>query len=231
MIWVLVVVLILIVAILFISLYRCFSGRFIQVSGHGIVKQQPNEASVIIGLRTDNIPDTEIASALESNGSKFRKIIENVKKLVPNVDVETRTYAISPNNANVSDNMYTIYNSALVQIHGKEKLTLLPDIIRNAVQSGSNSISNIEYTLDDAELEKAKLASEEMALKNARINAQYFARLLRENIGSAEQIIDNPNVNRGRSFSVTSHNLENNILFVPRDIEIVTLINVKYKLE
>ena len=220
--------LLLIISAVGFAIYQSLFNRFIQVSGRGVVKQKPTEASVVIGLRTDNIPDTEISTALDSNFLLFSHIVEKTRKLIPSADIETRTYTISPNNVNVADNMYSIYNSATIQIRGE--LGVLPNVIRNAVKNGSNSISNIVYTIDEVTLENAKLLSQELALKDARKNAQNFANQLNEKIGDAQQIIDNPNTQQERTFSVTKDNLNNDILFVPQDIDVVTRITVRYEL-
>ena len=228
---VVVFVLIFIVGVFSFLLYRNLNGKYIQVEGSGTVKRQPNEASVIVGLRTDKIADTEIANGLENNEYSFLQIIDGIKKIVPNAEIETRTYAISPNDPNVADNMYTIYNSATITVRGAENLSLLSNIIYTAVKKGSNSISNIEYRLGEPELQKAKEASQELALQNARSNAQVYAKKINKKLGSVDQIVNNSDAHRGQSFSVTIQNLQNFLLHVPKDIEVTTNIVVLYEID
>lgn len=218
-----------VVALLLLVFYMFSNERFIEISGVGIVKRQPNEASVIIGLRTDRVRDTEIAPALESNAEQFARIVREIRRVVPTIDVETRTYTISPNDANRFDNMYSIYNSATVQI--RNELNLMSDVIRIAVENGANSVSNVEYSLSMSELEKARIASEDLALANARKQAEHHANNNGLTITSTEQIIKESMPNQARSFSVRFRDIQENLLFVPYDIDIISKITVRYRLQ
>lgn len=223
--------LLLIIALLcfsYVSLQR--EVRFIQLTGIGTVRFRPDEASVTIGLRTDNIADTEIAPALELNSAKFGKIIDTIRGLIPGADIETRTYSISPSNAIRPDNKYTIYNSAVVQVHGVTDLTQLSNLIRIAVQNGSNSISNVQYSLSDAEFERARLASQKLALADAQKKAQLFAAKINANVTDVYQILDLPFSQQSRSFSISTSDFQDGILFVPQDIDITAQIIVKFSI-
>jgi uncharacterized protein YggE len=226
------------------------SRRFIRVTSSATVAKPPDEASVTIGYRTDNVEKQNLSPARTQNATQFAKIIDALKSIDSSVELETRSFIVAPTTSppldqsnvvaasttaeNKRETLYTIYSSVDVRVKGADKITLLPALVDAAVENGSNSVGNVYYSLSNALQQTAANEAKANAMRDADTKAAQLASAAHRSLGSVQQIVDDSAATH--LWRATSSQLmpaaatTTTPLLPPRELDVTAQVSVQYSL-
>ena len=156
--------------------------RVITISGHGEVRAVPDTAMLSAGVSTDG---PTAAAALSANNLRMQAVMAAIKKLgVPDKDIRTANFSVSPQYANISGQAphitgYRASNQVEVRLEDIGKLGTVLDAL---VAAGANQMNGVSFLIrNDAELlTQARVA----AVAEARAKAETFANAAGVGLGS-----------------------------------------------
>ncbi|RLG33966.1 hypothetical protein DRN80_03950 [Methanosarcinales archaeon] len=146
----------------------------ISVSGTGIIKTEPNQAKVYLGVETQSRNVTE---ALEENSLKMQSIIKAIKKLGISKDsIETTYFSVYPirdyEKSGEDIIGYRASNEITVELHDLDKIGA---VIEEAMNAGANKVRRIEFGLTEDKKREVKNEALKEACKDARTKADTIA--------------------------------------------------------
>ena len=146
----------------------------ISVSGTGIIKTEPNQAKVYLGVETQSRNVTE---ALEENSLKMQSIIKAIKKLgIPKDSIETTYFSVYPirdyEKSGEDIIGYRASNEITVELHDLDKIGA---VIEEAMNAGANKVRRIEFGLTEDKRRELKNEALKEACKDARTKADAIA--------------------------------------------------------
>jgi len=146
----------------------------ISVSGTGIIKTEPNQAKVYLGVETQSGNVTE---ALEENSLKMQSIIKAIKKLgIPKDSIETTYFSVYPirdyEKSGEDIIGYRASNEITVELHDLDKIGT---VIEEAMNAGANKVRRIEFGLTEDKKREVKNEALKEACKDARTKADAIA--------------------------------------------------------
>ncbi|MBI5254179.1 SIMPL domain-containing protein [Candidatus Falkowbacteria bacterium] len=147
----------------------------VTISAEGKVTAVPNVATVQIGTTTLR---PTVADAQAENTKKMNDIIAAVKKEgIADKDIKTSDYSIYPQydwngNKNVLSG-YNVNQTLTLKIRDTKKINA---ILKLAGEKGANSISNLNFEIDDQDALKEQ--AREKAIVNAKEKAEKLAKSL-----------------------------------------------------
>lgn len=149
--------------------------RLITLTGHGEVRRAPDMATISMGV---SATAETAAQALAANSTSMQAILASLKQAgIDDRDVQTTDFNVQPridygNNTGQPPKTvgYDVSNQVMVTVRD---LPSLGSILDKAVQSGSNQISGISFSLKDTEaaLDEAR----QKAVADARRKAEVYA--------------------------------------------------------
>ena len=146
----------------------------ISVSGTGIIKTEPNQAKVYLGVETQSRNVTE---ALEENSLKMQSIIKAIKKLgIPKDSIETTYFSVYPirdyEKSGEDIIGYRVSNEITVELQDLDKIGA---VIEEAMNAGANKVRRIEFGLTEDKRRELKNEALKEACKDARTKADAIA--------------------------------------------------------
>ena len=210
--------------------------RYVHVTSTGKATSPPDEASITIGLRSENVPQDELPQRQSADAEKSQQIAAEIKRVAPEASVETRTYSVTPdyNRETGEPTGFTIYNSNEVRIKDAAALSKLSEIVRVAVEAGSNSIGGVNYSLQDETRERLALEAQQDAVRVGRAKANSLAQAASQSLGKPLQIVEESIV-RYNDFARTTA-LETDVsttapdLRPPEEIDFTSTLQMRYAL-
>jgi uncharacterized protein YggE len=147
----------------------------ITVVGAGTVTAKPDMAQIQVGVVTEAPSASE---ALKQNNSAMENLFRVLKaKGIADKDLQTSNFSVSPQyDRNKQGQMthkivgYRVSNQVAVKVR---QLSLLGEVLDEAVQEGANQVHGISFSV--AEPEQLLDAAREKAIVNARHKAQLYA--------------------------------------------------------
>jgi len=146
----------------------------ISVSGTGIIKTEPNQAKVYLGVETQSGNVTE---ALEENSLKMQSIIKAIKKLgIPKDSIETTYFSVYPirdyEKSGEDIIGYRVSNEITVELQDLDKIGA---VIEEAMNAGANKVRRIEFGLTEDKKRELRNEALKEACKDARTKADAIA--------------------------------------------------------
>lgn len=146
----------------------------ISVSGTGIIKTEPNQAKVYLGVETQS---RDVTEALEENSLKMQSIIKAIKKLGISKDsIETTYFSVYPirdyEKSGEDIIGYRASNEITVELHDLDKIGA---VIEEAMNAGANKVRRIEFGLTEDKKREVKNEALKEACKDARTKADAIA--------------------------------------------------------
>jgi uncharacterized protein YggE len=164
------------------SLYRS-----INVTGEGQVFLVPDVAYVYIGVHSQS---ENVSVALGDNNDQAKAVSDALKELnVEEKDIQTTSFNIypqqqyEPGTGNVTGTIYMVDNVVYVTVRDLKRLGELLDVV---VRSGANSINSINFDVVDKETAMSK--ARELAIENARKQAEELAKASGVTLGDVQNI-------------------------------------------
>lgn len=149
--------------------------RTINVAGDGASSAPPDLATINTGVTT---MAKTAAAALSGNTKKFERVLKVLKtKGIEDKDVQTTYFDVSPQFSRRKGGRqgniigYLVSNEVQVKVRD---LDILGEVLDALVTAGSNSISGVNFSLEDAEM--ATIEARELAVADAKGRAQLYAK-------------------------------------------------------
>lgn len=155
---------------------RIDKDNTLRVNGEGIVQASPDQATISLGVRTENI---DPATAQQENALIVANVLTSMTSLgIPDDHIKTTDYRIEPQ-YDFQDGKELFRNYRVT--HMIEILTnqiaQVGAIVDTAVKNGANSVSNIRFSLAKPELIYNQALS--ISLRNAYQKAQAITQTIR----------------------------------------------------
>jgi uncharacterized protein len=150
--------------------------RTISINGHGEISVVPNLASVSIGVTSNGKTANE---ALAQNTKAMQQVFAALKTAgIADTDIQTSNFSVNPrliypqdgsNKPPVVDG-YDVNNQVTVIVR---KLDMLGGLLDQVVNSGSNQINGVSFSVDNAD--KILDSARTQAVADARRKAEIYA--------------------------------------------------------
>ena len=160
--------------------------RTLNVTGTGKVLLTPDIAYISIGVHTEG---EDAAEAVSSNTTQSQKVVKVLSDMnIAGKDIQTSNFSIYPqqeidNNGQVTGTKYVVDNTVNVTIRDLSKIG---DILDSVVSAGSNSISGVQFDVED----KASALSEarKAAVADAQAQADELTKAAGVRLGPIQSI-------------------------------------------
>jgi hypothetical protein len=162
--------------------------RTIAVAGEGRASARPDQAEISTGVVTDGATAKD---ALAKNTARMAEVIAALKKMgVAEKDIQTSGFTLQPiylpqgpgqNAPRIGG--YQAANNVTVKIRDLDKLG---DILDQVVQTGSNSVGGVSFSI--AEPEPLMTQAREAAIANARARAETYAKAAGVKLGKVMNV-------------------------------------------
>ena len=122
-----------------------------KVGGKGTVKAEPDGASAVLGVVTENL---QLENAQNENTQKMSNVIDSlIKNGVPREDIRTQTYQILPQYDFVNGEQvfrgYRVVHEIKVETNN---LNMAGTVIDEAVRAGANTVSDINFFVSNPQI-------------------------------------------------------------------------------
>jgi uncharacterized protein len=147
----------------------------LKVTGEGTVSAVPDQAMIILGVITENM---NLSTAQKENAAKTSAVINAMLSLgISQQDIQTFSYRIEPQyNFENGQQIFRGYRvEHQLQVTVKD-LTKTGQVIDQAVASGANSVSSIQFTVSNPDAFYNQALT--LAVQNAQQKAVAMARAL-----------------------------------------------------
>jgi uncharacterized protein YggE len=162
------------------------AGRYITVVGHAEIQGRPDTAIIQIGVDTEAKTAKE---ALDLNSKQSAAVQKKLTDLGIDVkDIQTSGFSIYPTYATDGRQLtgYRVGNAVTVKIRSLDKAGALLDQV---VQAGANSISGINFTIDNPRTLQDQ--AREQAMSDAKTRADLLAKAGGASVGDVLIITEN----------------------------------------
>lgn len=156
--------------------------RILTMGGHGEVRATPDTAMLSAGVSAQA---ATAAAALAANNGHMQAVLSTLKKLgVPDKDIQTANFSVSPQYANGNGEApritgYQASNQVEVRLEDVSKLGVVLDAL---VTAGANRMNGISFAIrDDTDLLAQARAQ---AVAEARAKAETYAKAAGVSLGS-----------------------------------------------
>jgi uncharacterized protein len=160
--------------------------RTITVTGSGKTSLTPDIAYISIGVHTEN---KDAAEAVAANNSQTQKVLEALKSFnIDPKDIQTTNFSIYPRQDYDQEGKptgitFVVDNTVYVTLRDIEKIG---DLLDAAVKAGANSISGIQFDVENKT--EALSAAREAAVADAQAQAEELAQAAGVELGPVQSI-------------------------------------------
>lgn len=160
--------------------------RTINVTGNGKIYLSPDIVSISIGVHTEN---KDAAEAVTANNAISKKVSDALTAFkIETKDIKTANFNIYPQqiydqNGKVEGILYIVENSVYVTVRD---LTKISSILGKVIEAGANSISGIEFDVEDKT--DALSQAREAAVADARSQAEALCKAAGVTLGDVQSI-------------------------------------------
>ncbi|MFZ6035408.1 MAG: SIMPL domain-containing protein [Patescibacteria group bacterium] len=158
------------------------------VVGEGKMDITPDTAEVNAGITVDNRPN--VGDVQKTINGVNDKIIDALRKMgIEKGDIKTSNYSVYPN-YRYDNNVNTIsgYNgNATIQIKVRDT-QMVSRVIEEVTNAGANQIQGVNFSIDKPETYREQVR--EMAIKNAKSQAEKIAKDLGISLGKITNIVE-----------------------------------------
>jgi uncharacterized protein YggE len=166
----------------------------ISATGTGKIAVKPTIARISFGVFTHNDTANGAQSASDAIMAKITAALKSAG--IREEDVQTAGYSLQPrwawdktNEKNVQDG-YDMYHNIIVTVRAIKDAGKTVSLIAD---NGANTVGGISFEVDDATLERTKLAALDLAMAGARKRADVVAKAAGKTILSVQTVVVNEN--------------------------------------
>jgi hypothetical protein len=161
--------------------------RFVTATGKGTVTTTPDQAVIVLAVRTWS---KDLRSCFSENETKVKQVLSVTSKYhIEKHSVQTSQVSVAPTYSPKSSNSYEPAGrpngyriSKTITILSKD-LTAIPSLLSDAIDAGANSILKVEFRLENPR--KSRDDARILALRAAKEKATAMAQELHGNLGKA----------------------------------------------
>ncbi len=160
----------------------------LSVVGEGKVEITPDTAYLTAGIVVDNKPNVqEVSKEMDKINNKIINELKNFG--IDKKDIKTSNYSIYPNyKYENNENLISGYNgNATIEIKIKD-VNKIASIIEIVTQAGANQIQGVRFSIDNPE--KYREEARNIAIKNAKEQAEKIAKSLGIKLGKVVNIVE-----------------------------------------
>lgn len=157
----------------------------ITVTGEGKIKVTPDQVSISVAVESKGTKASEVKKA---NDTKVDAVLKYLKKMgIAKEDFQTTRVSLNDQyDYEKKKHNYVAVQSIQILI---KDLTKYDELMEGLVDSGINSIGNIDFQSSKVEMHKSE--ARKLAIQNAKMKAQDYVGALGQKLGTAYTIVDN----------------------------------------
>lgn len=203
------------------------------VSAEGKTTAVPDTAEVNLGIQ---VKKPTVQEAQREANEKINKITEELKKLgVKKEDIKTIRYNLYPNydyRAGQRIDGYNVNITLRVRVKDFDKIN---QVIDTATNLGANQIGQLNFIIDDDQLEELKMEARKEAIEKAKKKAKEIARAGDLKLGRIVNIAENvaspfPPISRDLAFGLGGvEEKEESTQIQPGESEIIISVTLSYE--
>ena len=163
--------------------------KTISVTGSGSASMQSNEATVTVGVQTQ---DDSASEAISLNAERMNQVIDAIKALgITEEDMTTVSYNVYPVYAKEDYTLvvgYRVVNMIEVKV---TKMELIGEAIDAAAENGANVIQGVSFGISEEEQAELKKQAYLAALNDAEAKANLIAEELKLTITGVLSVSEN----------------------------------------
>jgi len=205
--------------------------RTLTVTGSGKTTLAPDIAYISIGVQTEN---KEAATALEENSTKSEAVVEALAAFnIDPKDIQTSTFNIFPRQdydpeGKLLGVTFAVDNTVFVTLRNIEQIGAVLDA---AVKAGSNSISGIQFDVEDKR--EAISQAREAAVADAQQQATELAAAAGVTLGEVQSITSYSNypVFFDKSAAVAMEAAASSVSISPGQVAVTAEVSVTYLIQ
>jgi len=205
--------------------------RTLSVTGSGKTFLTPDIAYLSIGVHTEN---KDAAEAIASNNAQSQKVAQALKTFgIDPKDIQTNNFSVYPRQdydqtGKPTDLVFVVDNTVYVTLRN---IDTVGDAIDAAVQAGANTISGIQFDVENKSEAMAK--AREAAIADAQQQAEGLAEAAGVTLGSIQTINSSnsypiPYMDRG---GVAMQAAASSVPISPGQMTITVDVNVTYLIQ
>lgn len=162
------------------------SAPRIVTSGEGQVRVVPDEATIVVGVRTRG---ATAAAAGNDNARRQKAILDTLKAMgIPAEQISTQNYSVNPEmryepNGPGRVTGYTVSNTVRVEL---KRIAQVAPVIDAALAKGANEIGGVQFSVSNVADARRTAMSE--AVRNARADAEALARAAGGTLGALVEL-------------------------------------------
>lgn len=160
----------------------------IRVSGSGSSSAKATQASLTLGVRTEN---ASADVAVDENAERMNTVLDALEDLgIPEEDIETVSYSVYPqyDYERRETTGYRVVN--MVEVTVKD-IDLIGEVIDSTTGAGANQIQGISFTLSDEDIANLREEAYVKALQDAENKAGLIADTLELEITGVSSVTEN----------------------------------------
>ena len=206
--------------------------RTLSVTGSGKTYLTPDIAYISIGVHTEN---KDAAEAIASNTAQSQKVAQALKTFgIDAKDIQTNNFSVYPRqdydqNGKPTDLVFVVDNTVFVTLR---EIDQVGDVIDAAVQAGANTISGIQFDVEDKSA--AMSLAREAAVADAQSQAEDLAKAAGVTLGPVQTINSSnsyPIPYMDRAGGVAMEAAAASVPISPGQMTITVDVNVTYQIQ
>lgn len=215
----------------FISCYKKIEDDKITVTGVGTVTVQPDKASIIVSVITEDI---NVKHASDANANTMNTVYEAVVKAgIEPHQITTTNYNIrrldSWSNNLAQNGQYQVRNSMKIVVFDMDNIS---NIIDTAIGAGANELNSLTFTLKDNEtvVHEAQV----LAVNNAKQKADIIAQAGNRSVDKVLTIVEHNDGLYAPQMMVSNASFDSSFASTPLSAGNVTVsasVTITYKLK
>lgn len=206
--------------------------RTLSVTGSGKTYLTPDIAYISIGVHTEN---KDAAEAIASNTAQSQKVAQALKNFgIDAKDIQTNNFSVYPRQdydptGKPTDLVFVVDNTVFVTVR---EIDQVGDVIDAAVQAGANTISGIQFDVEDKSA--AMSQAREAAVADAQSQAEDLAKAAGVTLGPVQTINSSnsyPIPYMDRAGGVAMEAAAASVPISPGQMTITVDVNVTYQIQ
>lgn len=207
--------------------------RTINVTGNGKIYLSPDIAYISIGVHTEN---KDAAEAVTANNATSKKVSDTLTSFdIESTDIRTSNFNIYPQQmydqfGKVEGILYVVDNSIYVTVRD---LTKISSILGKVIEAGANSISGIQFDVEDKS--DALTQAREAAVADAKSQAEELCKTASVTLGEVQSIstyVTSPSqLYDGKGTFAVELAASSNVPISPGQLAVTVDVNMVYEIK
>lgn len=161
------------------------TAKTLSVSGTGTISAKANEASIVLGVFTE---EKLASAAMDENAQIMDAVIKAIKALgFTDDDMQTTSYSVYPNYSWDAKQVISYQVTNMVQVKVKN-LSKVGSVIDAAAAAGANRIDGVSFGLSDAAISAMKIQAYETAINDVKARVDVITKNLGITVSGVQSV-------------------------------------------